>query len=259
MFCLHRFGTQYYFLSHLKAKKNSIQDCFYVSVERHDNPNLNGKKIIICPTNNLQTSSLIKSTSEVASASYEARRCGVKSRMFVKDAFRLCPDAVFLPCNYKRYEEASDLFYEVLLKFTRKIQPMSADEAVLDFSLCGLSEIEPLLSEIRSQILAATGCPSSAGVGENLLLAKLATRKAKPNGQFIVHPHEVSSFLADIPVSELPKVGEVTTSRLKQQNIHTIADLSAQSLVFPPFSFSFLQIHFLILLLHLGGSPTGLW
>ena len=117
------------------------------------------------------------------------------------------------------------------MKFTKMIQPISADEAVLDLSMCGFSELDSVLTEIRTQILTVTGCPASAGAGENLLIAKLATRKAKPNGQVIVHSESISSFLADIPVGELPKVGEVTTGRLKQKNIHTISDLATHSLV----------------------------
>lgn len=72
-----------------------------------------------------------KSTSEVSSASYEARACGVKSRMFIKDAYELCPDAVFLSCDYKRYEATSNVLFEVLKKYSSSIEPISADEAVI--------------------------------------------------------------------------------------------------------------------------------
>ena len=226
------------------------QDCFYVSVERRDNPSLDGKKVIVCPTSNLSPKSLENSTSEVSSCSYEARECGVKSRMFLKDAYHLCPDAVFLPCNYKRYEQTSEIFYSVLRKYSTSVRPISADEAllgmlhpffilklsnILDVSNCGkdidsdldshVAELEGFIQEIRDDVLNATGCPCSAGVGTNMLLAKLAVSDAKPNGQKVVRTAEVPQFLNQIPVQRLPRVGEVLTAKLHQMEVHCVSDL----------------------------------
>ena len=214
-----------------------------------EDPSLTGKKVIICPTSNLSPQALKRSTSEVSSASYEARRCGVKSRMFIKDAFALCPDAIFLPCSYKKYELASKAFFDTLLKYTHHLQTVSADEAFLDLSHVGYDHIEETVRKIRNDVEESIGCPTSAGISCNILLSRLCTRKAKPHGQFTLLPlsstststsdtkgdvHNVDpilSFLNPLPVSDLPSVGEMISTTLNLHNIFTISDLRSSSKV----------------------------
>lgn len=199
-------------------------------MERRDNPGLDGKPIIVCPTSNLSPKALKNSTSEISSASYEARAKGIKSRMFLKDAYALCPDAIFIPCNYKRYEQTSDLFYQVLRKYSTTLQPISADEAALNLSFAldsdNKSTTENFIQKIRDDILDLTGCPCSCGVGPNLLIAKLAISKAKPNGQKIfIEKSEISEFLTQISIEQLPKVGEVMAGKLHALGVYKVSDL----------------------------------
>lgn len=121
--------------------------------------------------------------------------------------------------------------YSVFLKFTTTIQVVSCDEALLDVSslvgqLIGRrvsmqQAVDAVASSMRKEIFDATGCPCSVGTGENILLAKLATRKAKPNGQFFLVPHMVSSFMADLPVNQLPGVGWKLTAKLNSEGIRS--------------------------------------
>lgn len=121
--------------------------------------------------------------------------------------------------------QVSKKMYRTFLRFTTIIQVVSCDEALLDISslvknlkaanLSTAQAVDTISAAIRKEIFDVTGCPCSTGVGENILLAKLATRKAKPNGQFYLAPHLVASFLAELPVKQLPGVGRALAGKLK--------------------------------------------
>ena len=118
--------------------------------------------------------------------------------------------------------------YKTFLRYTTTIQVVSCDEALLDISslvqrlkeakLSTSQAVETIAAAIRKEIIDATGCPCSTGIGENILLAKLATRRAKPNGQFYMAPSLVASFLAELPVKQLPGVGRALSSKLKSSS-----------------------------------------
>ena len=196
-------------------------DCFYVSVAIRDDPSLAGRCVIVCPTSN---SKLDNSTSEVASCSYEARQFGVKSRMFIRDALRLCPEPVVIPCTYDKYAAASLKFFQVLLQYTLRIQPLSADEAFLDLGEHG-DQAEEVVRQIRADVLREIGCPCSAGIAHNRFLARLATKRAKPNGQYRLLPELVRDFLDPLSVRDLPGVGESTAKKLDALGVSNVQQL----------------------------------
>eukprot|EP01122_Echinamoeba_exundans_P018044 TRINITY_DN9964_c0_g1_i1.p1 TRINITY_DN9964_c0_g1~~TRINITY_DN9964_c0_g1_i1.p1 ORF type:complete len:766 (+),score=136.72 TRINITY_DN9964_c0_g1_i1:239-2299(+) len=199
-------------------------DCFYVSVLCRNKPELQNRPVIVCPSKNIQ------GTSEVASASYEARQCGIRARMFVSEARKLCPELVVLPCDYALIEDASARVYEQILKYSVLIEPVSADEAYMDVSAWGWHRTQEFAARLRLDIQEATGCPCSVGVGPNKLLARLSTAYAKPLGVRITRLEDAEGFLGNLLAHELPGVGRNLISKLDQKNLKTVGDIRAQSL-----------------------------
>ncbi|KAI3986972.1 hypothetical protein MKX01_039907 [Papaver californicum] len=126
---------------------------------------------------------------------------------FVRDAKALCPHLVILPYNFEAYEEVADQFYDILHKHCNKVQAVSCDEAFLDVTDREDEDPERLASRIRQEIVDTTGCTASAGVAGNLLMARLATRTAKPDAQCYIPPDKVDSYLSELPIKALPVSG----------------------------------------------------
>ncbi|KAG7536407.1 BRCT domain [Arabidopsis suecica] len=194
-------------------------DCFFVSVVIKNRLELHDKPVAVCHSDNP------KGTAEISSANYPARAYGVKAGMFVRHAKELCPQLVIVPYNFEAYEEVADQFYDILHRHCRKVQALSCDEAFLDVS--DLRDVEPefLASTIRNEILETTGCSASAGIGGTMLVARLATRVAKPAGQLYISAEKVEEFLDGLPVGTLPGVGSVLKEKLVKQNIQTCGQL----------------------------------
>eukprot|EP00727_Mastigamoeba_balamuthi_P011792 m51a1_g7235 putative dna repair protein rev1-like (567) ;mRNA; r:68600-76061 len=182
-------------------------DCFYVSVALRDNPGLRGHPVAVIPAKN------VTGTSEVASASYEARKYGIKARMLVREAKALCPDLIVKTAEFDKYEQASGTFYDILWKHTSVVEPVSADEAYVDLTLHGDDPLRTMAA-IREDVAAHIGITASAGIGGSMLVARLATDAAKPDGLRMVSAEEVESFLAPLPVASLPGVGRANTEKL---------------------------------------------
>ncbi|GAB4820844.1 hypothetical protein N2152v2_007890 [Parachlorella kessleri] len=196
-------------------------DCFFASVAEASNSLFKGKPLAVCH------SASAKGTGEVSSANYEARKYGVSASMFIARAKELCPQLIVVPYEFDKYEEACEQVYRVLLKYSSCVQPISCDEAFVDVT--GLGDPQEIAAKMRGDIEAATGCTASAGIGPNLLLARLATKRAKPNGQFFVGPKEARSFLAAQAVSALPGVGYQTAHKLKDAGLELVSDIQGQS------------------------------
>jgi len=193
-------------------------DAFYASVEQRDNPALRGKPVVVAWRGN---------RSVVCAASYEARRFGVRSAMPAITAERLCPEAIFIPPDFARYKEASRAIREIFERHTDLIEPLSLDEAYLDVTAnrTGLPTATLVAKAIRQQIREELNLVASAGVAPNKFLAKIASDWKKPNGLFVIQPHEVQSFLLPLAVGRIPGVGQVTETRMKAVGITTISDL----------------------------------
>jgi DNA polymerase-4 len=193
-------------------------DAFYASVEQRDDPQLRGKPVIVAWRG---------SRSVVCAASYEARQFGVRSAMPAVRAERLCPNAMFLPPDFPRYQAVSRQVREIFLRHTDLTEPLSLDEAYLDVSenKTGLPTATQVARTIREQIRVELNLTASAGVAPNKFLAKIASDWRKPDGLFVIPPEEVDSFLVPLPVGRLPGVGNVMKKKLKDLDVQTVGDL----------------------------------
>lgn len=193
-------------------------DAFYASVEQRDDPALRGQPVVVAWRG---------ARSVVCAASYEARRFGVRSAMPALRAERLCPHAVFVAPDFQRYKAVSRQVREIFARHTELIEPLSLDEAYLDVTRTktGMPSATATAEAIRAAIREETRLTASAGVAPNKFLAKIASDWRKPDGLFVLKPHQVEAFLTPLPVGRLPGVGKVTERRLGKLGIATVGDL----------------------------------
>ncbi|KAF7951376.1 hypothetical protein EAE96_006691 [Botrytis aclada] len=182
--------------------------------------------------------------SEIASCNYPAREFGIKNGMWMKNAIKLCPDINILPYNFPAYEDASKLFYEAILDVGGVVQSVSVDEALVDItSLClaaggtegiGIQDssirreqerADNIGKSLRKVIKEKTGCNVSIGIGGNILLAKVALRKAKPAGQHQIKPEEVLDFIGGLDVKNLPGVACSIGGKLEEIGVNLVKDI----------------------------------
>ena len=194
-------------------------DCFYAAVEIRDNPSLRGKPIAVGGS--------AERRGVVATASYEARKFGVRSAMASATALKRCPDLILIPGRMPVYREASRQMHEIFADYTDLIEPLSLDEAFLDVSHCAQCRGSATLiaKEIRQRIADSIGITVSAGIAPNKFIAKIASDWNKPNGQYVVTPAQVDDFLENLPVDRIWGVGKVTAQRLEAQGIRTCGDV----------------------------------
>jgi DNA polymerase-4 len=195
-------------------------DAFYASVEQRDDPSLRGRPVVVAWRG---------ARSVVCAASYEARTFGVRSAMPAVRAERLCPEAVFVPPDFIRYKAVSRQVREILLRQTDLVEPLSLDEAYLDVTdaKSALPSATAIAKLIRAQIREETGLTASAGVAPAKFLAKIASDWRKPDGLFVIRPHEVEAFLTPLPVARIHGVGKVMDGKLAALGIRTVGELRA--------------------------------
>jgi DNA polymerase-4 len=194
-------------------------DAFYASVEVQKDPSLAGRPVVVGGAG---------SRGVVMSASYEARAFGIRNAMPAVRARRLCPDTVFLPPDFESYRAHSNRFREVLLSVTPVVEPIALDEAFLDVSGAVLlfGPPEEIAERVRQQVRSEVGVTCSVGVAPNKLLAKLASRQAKPDGLVVVRDEAVAAFLEPLPARALWGVGEKTVETLARLGVKTVGDLA---------------------------------
>jgi DNA polymerase-4 len=194
-------------------------DAFFVEVERLRDPSLREKAVIVGG---------LGPRGVVASASYEARRYGVRSAMPMGEARRRCPGGSFLAPDHGSYSSISVRVFEVLNEITPYVEGLSIDEAFLDISGLRLHYREPeaVGSTVRASIADRVGIPSSVGIGTSKFIAKLASTHAKPDGMLRIAAETESEFLAPLPITDLWGVGEATRAALETLGVRTIGDLS---------------------------------
>ena len=170
---------------------------------------------------------LLKSMSDIASCSYEARSAGLHNGMSVGEALKLCPNLQLVPYEFEKYHKVSKIFYEVLMLYSSVIEPVSCDEAYIELTdyVRSVEEAEKVVREMRKEVNMATGCTVSAGVAHNMLLARMATRVAKPNGQHFLSAGETKEFLSVQRVKDLPGVGYSTALKLREMGVETCGQL----------------------------------
>lgn len=199
-------------------------DCFYAAVEVKYRPELKGKPIGVGGPPN--------SRGVLTTASYEARKFGVKSAMPSSQAARLCPQLIFVPPNFTLYKKESRAVREILNRYTDRIQPLSLDEAYLDVTDCKSCEGSATLiaKEIRGCIEKELNLTASAGIAPNKFLAKIASDWNKPNGQFVIRPQDIEKFMPSLKIEKIHGVGKVTAKKMHELGIFTCADLQKQEL-----------------------------
>jgi DNA polymerase IV len=198
-------------------------DAFYASVEQRDDPSLRRRPVVVAWKGK---------RSVVCAASYEARRFGVRSAMPAVTAERLCPEAVFVPPDFTRYKAVSQAVREIFQRHTDAIEPLSLDEAYLNVTenKTGLPTATMVAKTIRQQIREELNLTASAGIAPNKFLAKIASDWHKPDGQFVIQPHEAQPFLLTLPVGRIPGVGKVTEARMARAGIKLVGDIYAMDL-----------------------------
>lgn len=211
-------------------------DSFFAAVSLKKHPEYKDKPAVVAHGQG--------SGSEIASCNYPAREFGVKNGMWMKRALELCPDLKILPYDFPAYEEASRAFYDAILATGGLVQSVSVDEALVDISsLCiatGGSDgrkmqegsnyreqarADEIAQSLRTQVKAKTGCDVSIGIGSNILLAKVALRRAKPAGQYQIKPEEVLDFIASLQVQDLPGVAWSIGGKLEEIGVKFIKDI----------------------------------
>ncbi len=196
-------------------------DAFYASVEQRDDPSLRGLPVAVGGGG---------SRGVVLTASYEARRFGVRSAMPGGMARRLCPELLFVRPRFDAYRTASRAIREIFRGWTPLVEPLSLDEAYLDVTAaCAERPAMEIARAIKARIHEETGLTASAGVSFNKLLAKLASDLRKPDGLSVIRPERAVAFLAGLPIERFHGVGPATAARLRAAGIASGADLQARS------------------------------
>jgi len=201
-------------------------DAFYTSVEQRDHPELRGRPVVVGadPRGG-------RGRGVVAASSYEARAFGVRSAMPIARAYRLCPQAAYLPPDMEKYAAVSRRIMDVLRSFTDLLEPLSIDEAFLDVSGCLRLYGSPpqIASAIKERIRAEELLTASIGIAPNKFLAKIASDLKKPDGLVEVLAGEEEMFLRDLPVERLWGVGPKMADELHNLGLQTIGDLARLS------------------------------
>ncbi|MCG7850248.1 MAG: DNA polymerase IV [ANME-2 cluster archaeon] len=197
-------------------------DSFYASVEQRENPSYKGKPVVVGSDPKGGHGRGVVST-----CSYEARKFGIHSGMPISRAYKLCPDAVFLPVSMVLYKEVSRSIMEILHSFADKFQQVSVDEAYLDISEgASLQEAVEIAGIIKAQVMEWEGLTCSIGIASNRTAAKIASDLDKPDGLIIVEPGRVAEFLEPLEVRRLPGIGSKNEEILTSMDIRTIGQLA---------------------------------
>jgi DNA polymerase-4 len=191
-------------------------DCFYAAIEVRDRPSLRGKPVAVGGARDRR--------GVLTTCNYEARKFGVRSAMPTFMALQRCPNLIVLPTRFDVYRREAAVIRGILYRFTPLIEPLSLDEAYLDVS-AHPGAPGPLAQVIRRTIFQETKLTSSAGIGPNKLVAKIASEMNKPNGQFEVKSEEVPRFMQDLPVRKIWGIGEKTERKLEELGVKTCGEL----------------------------------
>lgn len=195
-------------------------DCFYAAIEVRDRPSLRGKPVGVGGARDRR--------GVLTTCNYEARKFGVRSAMPTFMALQRCPNLIVLPTRFDVYRREAAVIRGILHRFTTLVEPLSLDEAYLDVT-AHPGAPGPLAQVIRGMIFRKTKLTSSAGIGPNKLIAKIASEINKPNGQLEVTPEQVPQFMQKLPVRKIWGIGEKTEKKLEELSVKTCGDLQRYS------------------------------
>ncbi|MCS4538588.1 MAG: DNA polymerase IV [Thaumarchaeota archaeon] len=202
-------------------------DAFYSSVEQREDPKIRGLPVIVGADPKGGSGRGV-----VASCSYEARKYGLHSAMPISQAYKLCPDGIYLRPRFFLYERVSRDVMKVLKKYADRFEQVSIDEAFLDVSekVKEFPDSEALAQKIKQEVYERERIICSIGVAPTKVVAKIATDMGKPNGLIVVEVGDVRRFLTPLSVSKIPGVGKKTQTILQNTRITKIEDLAKTSL-----------------------------
>ncbi len=197
-------------------------DAFFASIEQRDNPQLRGKPVAVGGAGKRGV---------VAAASYEARESGVFSAQPSSIALKNCPALIFVKPRFEVYKEVSRQIHAIFLEYTDLVEPLSLDEAYLDVTenKKELKSATMIAGEIKSRIKTSTQLTASAGVSINKFLAKIASDQDKPDGLFVIKPHEATAFIENLPIEKFFGIGKVTARKMHELGIRFGKDLKSLS------------------------------
>jgi DNA polymerase-4 len=197
-------------------------DAFFASVEQQTNPRLRGKPIAVIGSGGRTV---------ITTRSYEARKYGVKTGMNIYEAKKLCPHIIFVVGNNEKYTHTCKELQKIYLQFTPDVEVYSIDEAFLDITTTHhlFEGPEAIGNSIKAKIKNQFGITCTVGIAPNILLAKLASDTAKPDGLKWIKPEDVESVLEDLPVKELWGIGSGLTEKLEALSIKTCGELGRAS------------------------------
>jgi DNA polymerase-4 len=201
-------------------------DAFFAAVEQRDKPSLRGKPVVVGG---------VGGRGVVATASYEARRYGIRSAMSTREARARCPHAAFLSGRFHAYREASEQVMEQLRAVSPLVEPLSLDEAFVDLAAAELPDltvptVTGVAETLRATVAEVTGgLTASVGLGSSKFIAKVASDLDKPDGLVVVAPGQEVELLRPMHVTVIPGVGPATAERLRRAGIHTVAELETVS------------------------------
>lgn len=198
-------------------------DAFFAAVEQGRRPELRGRPVVVGGSGDPTRRGV------VSTASYEARKYGIRSAMPLRTAHRLCPEAVFLAVDFAEYERVSEQVKGILRGFSSEVEDVGIDEAYLDISdMPGAPE--ETARAIKDSVRRETGLTCSIGIAPNKLLAKIASDMEKPDGLTVIREGEAESVLEGLPVRKLWGVGPRTEKALAEMGVNTAGELRAVSL-----------------------------
>ena len=199
-------------------------DAFFAAVEQRDKPSLRGKPVVVGG---------VGGRGVVATASYEARRYGIRSAMSTREARSRCPHAAFLSGRFHAYRDTSRAVMGLLREVSPLVEPLSLDEAFVDLAAADLPDVEVATvrpsrrSCAHASCVVTGGLTASVGIGSSKFIAKVASDLDKPDGLVVVPPGGEQELLRPMHVSVIPGVGPATAERLRRAGIHTVAELES--------------------------------
>ena len=195
-------------------------DAFFAAIEVRDNPELKGKPLII--------GALPSERGVVSTCSYEARKFGVHSAMNIKEAYRRCPQGIFMHGDMKKYASVSEEIHKIMLKYTDCIEFVALDEGYMDVtaSLRLFGNAEAIGRQLKQEVFEKVGVTCSVGVSYCMMGAKLASEEKKPDGFFVIPDKEsLIELIHKRPVGVISGIGSKTAEKLKTMGIITVEDL----------------------------------
>ncbi|TCO51216.1 DNA polymerase-4 [Kribbella antiqua] len=201
-------------------------DAFFAAVEQRDKPSLRGKPVVVGG---------IGLRGVVSTASYEARKYGVRSAMSTAEARSRCPHAAYLGPRFEVYRRTSQAVMAEMRALSPLVEPLSLDEAFIDLSAAGITgltddDVQAIAQDLKAAITKASGgLTASVGAGTSKLIAKIASDLDKPDGVVVVPAGTEADFLAPMQVTVIPGVGPATAQRLSMAGVRTVADLQQLS------------------------------